>query len=483
MARNAADEDRSARPERRTFFRNSPVSRPSSFGDKLYRLKSCPKKFNSSVSFKIMPILKNYHKMLGLTVSSKGGISRSQATPFLTNSHNPKYHMRRLIPLVMVLILVSAIVHFRVSTHETELLMMKELIPEATRFEKISGSICKAFVLNTLAGYIAIQSAVGYGGPIVVLAIYDTEGKLKDVRISNHSETPSFFQYVLNKGFLGFFLGKHASEPFKLGHDINAISSATYTSRGIAAAVRKGAHELAERELKLPVTDNSGRSLTPEEYLFLALVVLTYIFNRRGWTWARLYILVASFVLLGLWLKWVLNMGNIATLISGRIPPWNEMPFWVIPALGIITLNILTGRNLFCHWLCPFGCVMQMTGKLGQFAGVNWNHSTQNRHWLIVNLRLLLAWFALTLGFFMGNPGASTFEPFGTLFSFRGNTSEWVLMVFTLSTGLVIYRFWCRFLCPTGALCDLVSSTRRKIKKMRWISAIKRHFDSSKSKQ
>ncbi len=361
--------------------------------------------------------------------------------------------------------------------------MMKELIPEVTRFEPISASICKAFVLNELAGYIAIESAVGYGGPIVVLALYDLEGKLKDIRISSHSETPSFFQHVLNKGFIGFLLNKHASEPFILGQDIDAISSATYTSRGIALAVRKGAHELAEQEFKIPVTGNSGRSLTPEEYVFLALIVLTFIFNRRGWTWARPYILLTSFALLGLWEKWALNISNIGALISGRMPLWNEMPFWVIPTVGIIALNILTGRNLYCHWLCPFGCVMQMTGKLGQFAGVTRNHSTQNRHLIIVNLRLLLAWFALTLGFFIGNPGASTFEPFGTLFSFRGNTSEWVLMVFVLSTGLVIFRFWCRFLCPTGALCELVATTRRKSKNVRWIGAITRNFDRSKNKE
>jgi hypothetical protein len=48
----------------------------------MYRLKSGAKKFNSSVSFSIMPILKNFHEMFGLT----GLLGKGFHEPWLTET-------------------------------------------------------------------------------------------------------------------------------------------------------------------------------------------------------------------------------------------------------------------------------------------------------------------------------------------------------------------------------------------------------------
>jgi Na+-translocating ferredoxin:NAD+ oxidoreductase RnfG subunit len=376
--------------------------------------------------------------------------------------------MKKIVPFLLLFTLGISIAQYRMASKTHAVQVMQELLPQASRFEPLSQSVYRAYTSSHLIGYISMQKAVGYGGPISVLASYDTNGNVKDVRIIAHSETPSFFQYVINKGFIDTLKGKRADEPFRIGEDLNAVTSASYTSRGIALAVRKGAHELATSELHLPVVEGHGRHFSLAEWLACALIMITLVFNRfRATKKLRPFVLAASFFIIGIWQNSTLNLSNVALLISGRIPPWNEMPSWFLLAIGVLVIILVTGLNLYCYWLCPFGCVTQTIGKLGQFAGIDCNRSLQKRQLAGVDIRLWLAWFSLLLGFIVGNPGISVYEPFGTLFSFRGNTAQWILMAFALLTAVVIDRFWCRFLCPMGAICDSLATLRRKFKGMR----------------
>jgi polyferredoxin len=203
------------------------------------------------------------------------------------------------------------------------------------------------------------------------------------------------------------------------------------------------------------------------EWLLCGLVAVTLVFHRFKWAkHLRPFVLSASFFVIGVWQNSTLNLNNIALLISGRIPPWNEMPSWALLLLGVVVIIAVTGLNLYCHWLCPFCGATQTLGKLGQFAGIRGKHPLHKRELAGIDLRLWLVWFSLTLGFLAGNPGISVYEPFGTFFSFRGNTVQWILMIFSLVTAIALDRFWCRFLCPMGAVWDLLVTLRRQIKRI-----------------
>ena len=373
--------------------------------------------------------------------------------------------MKRVVPFLLLFTLGFGIAQYRMKAKNHTEGALHELFPQASRFEPLSNSVFRVYGSSQLIGYATLQKAVGYGGPILVMASYDTAGYIKDVRVLANSETPAFFQYVINKGFLETLKGKKANETFRLGEDLNAVTSATFTSRGIALAVRKGAHELAANELKLPVEKERRRILSLTEWLVCALVIVTLVLHRFRWGHRlRPFVLAAAFFVIGVLQNSTLNLSNVAVLISGRIPSWNEMPSWLLLLFGVLAIITLTGVNLYCHWLCPFCGATQTLGKLGQFAGFNGKHSLRKREFAGIDIRLWLAWVALTLGFFAGNPGISVYEPFGTLFSFRGNMVQWTLMVFSLITAIVVDRFWCRFLCPMGAVWDLAASLRRKIK-------------------
>lgn len=94
-------------------------------------------------------------------------------------------------------------------------------------------------------GYVFTSSAQGYGGAVEVMTgIYD-DGTISAVEIiSVDDETPGLGQNAANDSFKGQFKGKKGNvEVVKTGtgkdNEIDAITSATITSKAVASAVNK----------------------------------------------------------------------------------------------------------------------------------------------------------------------------------------------------------------------------------------------------
>jgi len=77
-----------------------------------------------------------------------------------------------------------------------------------------------------------------------------------------------------------------------------------------------------------------------------------------------------------------------------------------------------------------------------------------------------LAVLALALGLAFRQPGAASFEPFGTLFSFSAGFFPWMLLVFVLFASLIILRPFCHYLCPVGAILDFMLFLRNQGKRL-----------------
>ncbi|MDP2859030.1 MAG: RnfABCDGE type electron transport complex subunit G [Bacillota bacterium] len=78
----------------------------------------------------------------------------------------------------------------------------------------------------------------GYGGPIrVAVAIQD--GKVTGVTIIDHKETPGLGSKVKDEPmFVKQFIGKTASDPLEPKKDVEAITGATKSTRGVSGAVK-----------------------------------------------------------------------------------------------------------------------------------------------------------------------------------------------------------------------------------------------------
>jgi ferredoxin-type protein NapH len=149
-------------------------------------------------------------------------------------------------------------------------------------------------------------------------------------------------------------------------------------------------------------------------------------------------------------------------IVFGTVPY-----FWI----GMIVVYGLAAGRGFCGWFCPFGTL----NDLLSFRKVRILKSVSFSKYVVLAGTLLAAWaFADTL-FCKLCPVASVEAsiPYLILGVARVNRPFLIHMgtlAVTLAGMLLIARFWCRYLCPMGALLSLfnrVSFLRLKLDKMR----------------
>jgi len=137
---------------------------------------------------------------------------------------------------------------------------LKRLFPSATAFSPKEGNPphFKAYASERGAEARTIGLAFwtteleplerGYDGPIKILVGMDVQGVLRGVLVVEHHEPYGYFS-IERPEFAAQFAGKSIREPFRVGGDIDAVSTATLTVTSATRAVRNGARRLARQVL------------------------------------------------------------------------------------------------------------------------------------------------------------------------------------------------------------------------------------------
>ena len=150
-------------------------------------------------------------------------------------------------------------------------------------------------------------------------------------------------------------------------------------------------------------------------------------------------------------------------ILSHRVPALHPAGMFLL--IAFLAMSFLF-RKSFCSWLCPVGTVSEYLWRAGQeLFGRNFHLP----RWLDLGLRslkyLLLGFFlwAVTsmaadeLAAFMNSPyGLIADVKMLNFFRHIGETGAIVLAVLVVAS-LFIQNFWCRYLCPYGALMGLAS--------------------------
>jgi len=128
---------------------------------------------------------------------------------------------------------------------------LREVLPGAENFKEVSAPDAKNRIYEGYATGKAIGLAVkvaprGYAGEIEMLVGVDPELRIKGMKILNQRETPGLGTNVLKPKFIAQFIGKGAKDAFVPKKDIDAITGATISTRGVcegAKAVLKDAQQ------------------------------------------------------------------------------------------------------------------------------------------------------------------------------------------------------------------------------------------------
>lgn len=154
--------------------------------------------------------------------------------------------------------------------------------------------------------------------------------------------------------------------------------------------------------------------------------------------------------------------------LTGEIHQAHPAGFVIL--IGIISVSFLFGKA-FCSWMCPIGFISELVGDFGdKIAKKLFKKRIKMPKVLDYPLRslkyLLLAFFVYSIFFSMTASSLKYFldTPYNIvadvkMYNFFANISRFALIVIGVLFFLsIIFRnFWCRYLCPYGALLGVVS--------------------------
>ena len=212
--------------------------------------------------------------------------------------------------------------------------------------------------------------------------------------------------------------------------------------------------------------DRSQRIRLAAQLLFLALNVWIgvefYLFVRYYETNGRTFPAARPAGIDG-WLP-IASLMNLKYLAStGEVPRAHAAGMFLLIAFLLISWLL---RKAFCSWLCPVGTLSEGLWKLGRRL---FGRTFALPRWLDRPLRalkyLLLAFFLWAVANMSAEAIRAFLEsPYGIVADVRmlnffrdmGATTAIVLCVLAVAS-ILVQNFWCRYLCPYGALHGLVA--------------------------
>ncbi len=324
-----------------------------------------------------------------------------------------------------------------------------------------------------LMGYVAIGSADGYGGPLRVAVAVDINGQIVGAVIISQKETPAWIERVITSDLMGSLIGKRTSDAFEIGNDVDGVTGATYSARGLAGSVLDGSR-LAANRLGLPVNPPQRPEVVfgiPEVVLLL-LFAIGYIAHQGSFRFkkqARWGSMLVGLVVLGFIYNSPVTLAYITKLTLGYWPQWQTNLYWYFLIGGLFFVVTIDGKNPYCQWFCPFGAAQECMGVIGGAKG----RTTDRFAGILKWMQRLLALTAVLLGIWFRSPGLASYELFGTLFELLGSWTQFIALGLVLVAAMFIKRPWCNFLCPIRPVTDLISSIRQIVREQ-WRKIVNR---------
>lgn len=208
----------------------------------------------------------------------------------------------------------------------------------------------------------------------------------------------------------------------------------------------------------------------------LAVIMLALAFAHRriaalkAFTPLRRGVLAAMTVFVGWWgqgqLSIVTPLATLRTAIDGGSFAFLLYdPFSLLLWGAVIVSFFLWGRGLFCGWFCPFGALQEFANWLGRLLrlpkiepGVVWDSRLRGLKYIVLaSLVAVAVWAPSQID------SAAEVEPFKTAITVYFAREWWYVAyaVFWLGLSMVLFKGFCRYICPLGALMAIGGLLRR----------------------
>ncbi len=187
--------------------------------------------------------------------------------------------------------------------------------------------------------------------------------------------------------------------------------------------------------------------------VFLGVAIIAFHFKK---VWLRYPIMLLSLAMIGF-----LQMGCPSPVralqnVAGNLTQLDTViPF--AAKVAIVVISALFFGKIFCGWVCPKGVIQEFLfqKKLRWQVPLIWDRWLRKLKYVMLVLVIALPLF------WHYKPFNSETSPFAALFNLGGGTIALAILAVTLVSSLFIYRPFCRYVCPTGALLGLAAYLSR----------------------
>ncbi len=210
----------------------------------------------------------------------------------------------------------------------------------------------------------------------------------------------------------------------------------------------------------------------------LALLLLSFVLSRPKWIARdarrlqafRIGFLAFTLIYIGWQAQGQLSIVQITGAVKSLATGQGLASFLYDPvSLLLIAFTLVTfvvwGRGTFCGWLCPFGAMQEFVAILAKRLRVpQWRLPAMLARVLDRGRYAILAALALAAAFAPRLAESMVeIEPFKTAITVNFDRS-WPFVAYAIAmllAGAFVYKFFCRYLCPLGAVMVLGGKLRR----------------------
>ncbi len=366
-------------------------------------------------------------------------------------------------------VLVSEALDARMLELSSQGFQVKEVAHPFVHLEAFRADSMEALVVSTRNTAPDIR---GYAGPVELIVTFGKDGTLLDVRLGANRETPSYVREV--PGWLAGLKGWRPDQPLVGTGAPDTLTGVTVTTSALLQILdvtrRKvrsflaGSPEKQGRRRAEESGRGAEKTSIPLAIPIFVSILLAALFavSLFGGRTPRLVGLITSVAVLGLWLNVPLTFLDLCLALTGTLPAAGVKLVVFFAALA----SALLFGQIWCGSVCPFGALQEIIWLLshpkgmdaargeGQAKRISRSFEQAARY-----VKYLVLVLSASLFFLSANQAFITFDPMVWTFTRHHSLFQLLLLGALVSASLLLYRPWCRYMCPVGALLSLGNKT------------------------